>query len=494
MTVGRGAFRYLTVAAPKRRPPNKEAFFFDPPLHYSPTKSTKDHSTIPLGQLDRPATKVRMAMPYEGAEEYREALKHLALSDKIHILGFTREARYIAYCLAGIPDLPPAQLLSVHSKIIDAWGMGRKFDLEYKRGMNAGLLSSRTIAKPLYVGPPLREYSREDLGHIENLIISTNNDHTVKALASMAENIDHDTTILLINDGLGMMEHINDTVFPDPSRRPTWILGNANFLLDARPNTPFQMKLDREGSLQLTGISRGKYEGPGSYVENWPRIAGMARTQHLIKVLAAAPDLKVKSISYPRFLRHKLPPMVYSAITDALSVILGCQYDRIWRNNNAIKIWHKMLDETINIITSHPSVQKDVQVHDYFLGQHFRKYLTTRLMNHRGASKWIAMIREGRPVPINNFNGYFIKLAEEVGVPYTLHNMARRVVNTRMQNRKDELQIQVPWYHTEYMGDSDFLGVEDIPELVHIVYAHPPGRNEDLARKVEPVQDTLLDD
>ncbi|ORY60519.1 uncharacterized protein BCR38DRAFT_441332 [Pseudomassariella vexata] len=424
-----------------------------------------------IREESRPAEKVRMTLPAEGSEEYQEVLASLRLSDKIHIMGFTREARYITYCLAGTPELPPAQLLAQHPNILTKWGReGRQLTVYTPKGP----MPSRDVIMPKYIGPPrgtsrnATEFTR--LQHISNLLISTFDGSIYTTLLHMRDYIDQDTTICLLNEGLGVVEHLNEGIFTDPDTRPNYVLGHVDYMLATKRQIgDFSMDLKAPGKMYLTALPR---ESPGeSLVSTRPRVVGRARAQHLIKLLCQTPGLDAGGFPMSLFLRQKLPSMVFSSLTDAISVALGCQYDRISTSPYAVGLWHDLLDETVTVIASLPEFKEHPDALEYFTGRRFKDDLFAKLRNKRGASTWIARVRTGMQLPMPYLNGWFVKKAKENGVPHSAHNTLMSMVRTRHEARMEELKGQIPMY--VYKTDGDLTNPdEDGQNMVPIRYVY----------------------
>lgn len=468
---------------------SQEAFSFDPPLYFSPTSTqhagtAKVHvpfyrpppstptyrspdaqpETVPSRTLDS------MVTPEEGKEEYQQVLASLKLSEKVHVAGFTREARYITHCLAGLPEAPPPQLLAHHQSFISQWGASqRRLSLKNKDGVVAG----HEILMPQLIGER-RGAPRPK--HIANLILSTAENAVIPTLSNIRDRINQDTTICLIMPGLGLVEHLNSTLFPDPSTRPTFVLGHSGHAIardSSNPEDLYSLQVANKGGLFLTGLSP-KSSSIGTEVHLRDRIVRHARTQHLIKLLISAPGLNATGYCMDKFLRYKLPSMIFSAIANPISVALGFRYERIHTDHYAHRLWQNLWNETIAIVSALPELQHRPDIIRYFRGPNFQAEMNRHLRSQTGPSQWIAMVRNGRNLPIHILNGWFIGKAKESGVSCTYHRAIVNMVRAKEQARKEEFQSDIPLYHSPYMLDSDCSrnGEEGSKPAVRIVYTN----------------------
>lgn len=419
-----------------------------------------------------------MTLPEYGKEKYEEALASLRLSEKIHIMGFTREARYITHCLAGTPELPPPQLLTHQRSFVNAWGTSqRKLTVSSRDGSHAG----HEILIPQYIGksrnPWRPELERPRLKHIDNLIISTADTAIIPALMSIRDSINQDTVICLITPGLGMVEHLNKVMFEDPSTRPTFIIGHSSHSLQNDPLDPrnsYSMSMRNRGRVFLSGLSFStEKERDVNQVATWERVARRARTQHFLKLIGTVPGLESTNLSLGKLFRYKLPPMIFSSIADSISVALGFPYERIVMDKYAQRLWRSLWEETMEIVSALPELQSSPEVRSYLLGRNFATETMRYLRAQRGPSPWVKMVRNGQKLPIQTLNGWFVKKAEKLGLSSVHHKAIMNMIRAKEATRKEELKSDIPLYRS-YMLDTDCLANdEEVPRpLVHVVYTN----------------------
>lgn len=425
-------------------------------------------------------TETFLSMPRVGEQEYKEALASLNLSEKVHILGFTLEARYIAHTLAGTPELPPPQLLVRHLSVMDQWGeVGRQIAVAGANGAK-GLLRSHKVLMPHCITTPRganQSSPQPKLKHISNLIISTEESATLPSLKEIRDSIDSNTTICLINGGLGVVEHLNEVLFPDPNTRPTYVLGHMNHCIartSARDSkhrrNMYAIDLKREGRLYLTGVP---VENPvGLPAETWPTIANRARVQHMVKLLSSVPGLDAEGVPIHRFLRKKLPSVVFASVSDAISVAMGLSYEQIMTDVHANQLWGSLFHEAVQIIASLPELQEHPEVIDYFTGHQFLTETRALLARHSGdISKWIAMVRDGRSLPVNYTNGWFRRRAMETGSKSAAMRTIEALLRAKQMAKQRELKMNIPLYFSQSMMDSDMDADDGEPrQPVQLVY------------------------
>ena len=419
-------------------------------------------------------TRVGMSVPERGEASYSQALATLRLSDQVHVLGFTRDARYLTHCLGSTPEMPPPQLLTQKAEIVARWQVeGRKLVVRQLDGT----VSKTEIPMPIFIGRAKYRDTKPRNLKIDNLVIGTSSNAVHGSLKGILEWIGPHTTICLLDEGLGVMEHLNETHFPDPETRPTYVLGHMDQVIGRHsldPNEKFSLALKQPGRLSLTGVPRAASNpGDGPSVNTWAQVAGKARSQHLIRLLSSAPGLNAGALPMDKFLRRKIPPMVLACCADAISAALGMRFDMVARSSAAQALWNQLVFELVDIITSLPELQSSPEVLKYFSGKNFRTELHFGLSRMDGSSPWIRLIRDDLKLPMRYLNGYFHKRAVEVGVPNTTLGMIMAMVRARQQVRSEELKADLPLYRSPYTMDSDLVDSEGQPgPLVRLAYVN----------------------
>ncbi|KAI1176510.1 hypothetical protein F4777DRAFT_546551 [Nemania sp. FL0916] len=388
-------------------------------------------------------------------------------SKRVHILGFTTRARFLAHALASTPDIPVGML--VHNlEPIKRWDEEhRRLSLYDARGQWA---SSVPLPCPRLIWER-RQYldSPEHAYYLSHVIVDTQAAAIVRSLQYLRPRIDRQTTICLLHDGLGLVERIHEEVFPDPRNRPNIVLGHSSYVLGRISGTMYSLKRKKPGSLLLHGIQNFDHAPRHTIYTGMPQPAHatrdasamteerMRQTQNFVGLLSPN-TLNTVSLPWVRFLCQKLPNVIFSSVADAVSVILGCRYSQIYPNYNARSLWDSLLDETLAIVAQFPELQEVPHQRDAFLTSTFRRKLSTyRISLRNNVSPWVKQVRYGIEPPVAYANGYFIRRARELGLEHKLNSMAEEVVNARVSARRIEIKIDLLGT-SAYMTDSDLIG------------------------------------
>ena len=437
-------------------------------------ESTQEgHPNTIIEASQAPAAQLEIPGELEHAPEeldYNSLDANIRFSNSIHIVGFNTHAKFLAHALASTPDVP-VRLFTRYRSNLSRWGTeDRTLSLYDRQGR---WISSVDIAQPLTIRDPLRHYPTRARKQqfLDNIIINAAPGAVFPSIALLLPRIDRLTTICLIQPGLGLMEDIIATYFPDPFDRPNFVLGHSTHNVGKYSDTLYSMKQYKPGTLFL-------YEAPKFSVSEQPALAGspieyegLRLSQHLTELLSSTENLNVVRLSEQRFLLRKLPRLIFHAVADSICVILGCRYNQIRQNRDAMVMWHDLVGESISIASQLPELSSTPELVECLTAPSFRRKLQTSLFaQHHNSSPWVKQVRFGAVVPVDYFNGYLVRRAKEIGLDHKHNAMAMATVKARLSARRIELGMDLLGT-TQYMGDTDTIagaprpGLDELDEL-----------------------------
>jgi len=164
------------------------------------------------------------------------------ISRKIHILGTGALGTFIAHSLSTAVNPPPITLLVHRPLLMQQWHDEGAAIRVVKNGM---LYSESTIdlesCATFGMKDPTMSYPGfgKNLEHtaeppntvIENLIVTTPGKITEAALMPIKHRLRPYSTLCFLQDGLGIIERVNHSIFPDPETRPEYMLGSVSHRL-----------------------------------------------------------------------------------------------------------------------------------------------------------------------------------------------------------------------------------------------------------------------
>lgn len=358
---------------------------------------------------------------------------------RIHILGYDPRAYYIAHELAGNPHLDPVKLLVHKRNVMRSWQLEGE-QVSVWKGLQRSS-RGRGRAEAEWIGRGRTEPSNE---HIDQLIVTLACGVTKNALENIVHRIDNRTTLCLVQDGLGVVEHLNATLFPDPTTRPHYVLGHMAASLGYNKKWFFGAKLREPGKLYLHAVEKGIDLGP--IFKFHPPVERRSHATQFLRTLVTTPGLHAGGYDLENWLIKKLPALVFNSVIEPMAVILDTSYDTLPRNEHAIRLADELLDELFNVIMALPELTNSSKVVRHCgLGELRKK--TIRRLWEKGSmqSNMLSRVRAGQWVDIDYLNGYFVRRARELGIKVPQNEMVVDVVKARITERREEMNNMIPF-------------------------------------------------
>lgn len=395
-----------------------------------------DKKHFPIG---RPYTTARLGDPRRGRARAAEAdVEVPEPGRKVHILGYDPRAYFIAHELGAYEYLDPVKLLIHKRNVMNSWRHEGE-QLTLWKGADRNVLRGRAEAE--WVGRGRDAPSKE---HIEQLVVTLPCGVTKPALENISHRIDHRTTICLVQDGLGVVEQLNNTLFRDPTARPCYILGHTTASLGYNKRQFFSAVLKKPGKLYLHAMERGVDLSP--IFRFHPPVQHRPDSTRFLRTLVTTPGLGAGGFGLENFLMKKLPAMVFSAIIEPMAIVLDTTYDQVLLNTSAITLADELLEELFNVIMSLPELTNSSKVVEHCGLDALRKKTLKRLVE-KGASRsqMLSRVRAGQWVDIDYLNGYFVRRGKELGIKTPQNEMVIDVVKARIEKRKKEMANMIPF-------------------------------------------------
>lgn len=402
---------------------------------------------------------------YENWEKYVTALvdpgsQSEPLNRTIHVLGLDTVGKYIAHSIAALPQPPPVTLLMHRPLMMQYWHdeeaaihviKGNKLETQTNFHIESSAEFKRQDDRQRFVGfGPNTEHTSEPPRYpIDTLIVATPTERTVKALLTIKDRLRESSTILFINDGLGLAELVNEKVFTDPYRRPTYILGNITHNLEATERH-FTIIEKEPGQLQCSKLPQDyvsrSHGGTGTLRRT--DMSWSAGAKHLVGTLARTPCLSTKTLGHKSFFASQLQQLVANAVIGPLSVVYDTTNDHLLYNFAASQAMRALLNEMSYLIRSFPELQSLPQIHDDFAPEKLYAVIVSKIRKSgKNLTKMLQDVRAGNRTEIMFHNGYLHRRAYELGIDAPRNEMLLHLVTGKRAARIRELNNYIPFEH-----------------------------------------------
>lgn len=391
-------------------------------------------------QQEFPDQDIRQPEPEDIAftQEAPEVAPHVThFSDQIHILGNDIKAHYLAHSLCALAGAPPIRLLLHRHFHLRTWH-------EAGRRIRLFRHNEHTVARGRII-PELIGYHNHDLtcnDHIEQLIVTIPCAVTLEAMKKIAHRIDNQTTILLIQDGLGTIEVLNRHVFPDSRIRPHYILGHMTHILGQSNKQHYTLKELQRGKLVLAAWD-SYFAAP---VKKAPPVERRRNQSHFLSLLTLTPELGAGGYNYAQFLQRKIPDMIFRAVVDPVCAVLNMSYQKLVDSEHGRSMCKALITEIQRVVAEMPELQDSPSMLAYVQSNRMWKDCRARLLKRtRIANPMTARVKLGMLTDIDYFNGYFVRRGQRLGIRCPANVTIIGLLKAKQRSNNAEMMAQYPY-------------------------------------------------
>lgn len=410
-----------------------------------------------------------------------EQPEHLP-SRRIHLIGMGSIGTFIAHTLMSLPNRPPISLLFHRREMYDDFqACSRKIRIINKKSQTNDEQSgydvdvatrgfeSDTILWRHYsywrpgsedsVTPPSNdEIMQTREVRIYTLLVTVKGPATVMALRSVKHRISAETTICLMQNGMGQMEELNREVFTDPETRPTYMLAVLSHgVFMSRPFVAHHVGL---GSTAI-GVVRDldKFPLPPkappisfSYGDKKWRsptdddLYSNITARYLVRTLTRSPILVCAAFPYLDLLQLQLEKLAVNCVINPTTALLNIPNGNLFHNQSLAMVSRLLLAEISAVIRSLPELEGIPNVSTRFSAQRLENlYLGILGRTAHNSSSMREDIRNGKDTEADYINGYIVRRGEERGLKCVLNYMIMHLVKGKSWDSTYATRKAIPY-------------------------------------------------
>ncbi|PPJ52034.1 hypothetical protein CBER1_09826 [Cercospora berteroae] len=443
---------------------------------------------------------------------------------RIHILGTGSIGKLVAHALRGIPDPPPVTLIFHRYQLLQAWEKSKRFitvqDGEFtvpKDGFDVELMpmtrrqhgktleegsqdfydvSSEAGTKPHEVAKLMEEQQQQGSGEttafkpvkvsdddtvaaaaerkplpgdyavsdepIHNLIICTKTIRTLNALSAVKSRISKDSTICFLQNGMGVIDKVNEAIFTDEATRPQYLQGIVSHGSYVPPSKavedPFFVVHAGHGTIALGAVpprptkTSGRPPTPtGHGTENTGEMDETHVNQlqptarYITRTLTRTPVLACVAFTPLELLQLQLEKLAVNSVLNPLTALIDNRNGSILYNFAFTRTMRLMLAETSLIIRSLPELRGIPNVPNRFSSERLETLVVSVAHKTRNnISSMLADVRRGAQTEVEFINGYIVKRGEEMGIKAVVNYSMMQVVIGKAMMSQREYEDEVP--------------------------------------------------
>lgn len=274
---------------------------------------------------------------------------------------------------------------------------------------------------------------REEESHIDELIVTGRGHEAFEAIESVKHRVDEKTSILLMNEGMGVLEDVREEVFKDAEKEPKFILGHMSHSLHYNRKFDSVQQL-KSGKTLLTEVP-GRRDGLLSLEPRMPMLETMQQLGRL----------RVTSTTYDDWLRFKLPSMIFTAVVEPVCVVLDLTYKGLLENKAAQGMIKELLNEIILLVQNFPEVQESAQILAYLQSSSIQKMCYKKILAKASAPSDLQVrVSKGLGTDINYQNGYFLRRAKKLNLDMPMNSFMAKAVKAKSEEHIARRNAYIP--------------------------------------------------
>ncbi|KAB8216316.1 ketopantoate reductase PanE/ApbA C terminal-domain-containing protein [Aspergillus novoparasiticus] len=339
------------------------------------------------------------------------------MSPRIHIIGLGSVGVIVANALASLRQRPDLTLM-FHRRLTCEGQLSLTVNGIYKN------VRSGFDVEEFQDGHWRRRLSSYDDPHvspIDTLIVAVKANYTRSVLSTVKHRLSRNSTILFLQNGMGILEEVDESVFPDPAQRPHYMIGiNTN-------------GTSRTGQLSAHHTSLAMANGtktPGSF----------ALPDPMIDALSNSPNLNARLVSAEDVLHLQLKKLAINAVLNPLTALLECKIGMLYSSQQpwVRRLIELMLEEISAVLRALPlPFQTSLDLEAEFAAKQLTSMVEAfarRLPQH--SSSMMQDIGKGSETEIAYLNGFLIRLGMQLGINCPVNNYIMQAVLKKQEAQR----------------------------------------------------------
>ena len=376
---------------------------------------------------------------------------------RVHVLGTGSVGKLVAYAIRGIPNPPPTTLL-VHrpTYINDFEAAGRSISLTTKGVTDSRVGYDLELALPerrdLHLGHHVARDSDKASWNdyvsdepIHNLVLSVKANSTISALSAIKHRLTPTSTILFLQNGMGVVEEVNTALFPDPTTRPNYMLGVNSH--GVHSNSTFSVTHAGHGTIFLGLLPRVPLKTLADLPpEERDSVMFAPSSRYLLRTITRTPLLTAVALPPTELLQAQIEKLAVNCIINPLTVMLDGRNGDILHNFALTRTARLLLAEICLVLQSLPELRGVLNVKSRFSPERLEATMVSVAQRTaENISSMLQDVRRGMPTEVEYINGYIVKRGEEMGIRPVMNYMLMQMVIGKQQLIAKEIDNYMPF-------------------------------------------------
>jgi 2-dehydropantoate 2-reductase len=281
---------------------------------------------------------------------------------------------------------------------------------------------------------------------IYNLVVPLKAHQTVGSLLAIKQRLGRHTSILFLQNGMGIIDEINEKVFPDPETRPNYILGIISHGVSSHPQGKFAAMHQGMGTIAMGMVPRNglipqSEESAGEVTYETSPIS----SRYLLRTIGRSPVLAAVGVAPTEIVQAQLEKLAINAIINPITALVDARNGAIMYNFPLSRVMRLLLAEISLVILSLPELKALPNLATRFSAERLET-LVVAVANKtaNNISSMLADVRNGRTTEIKYINGYIVKRGDELGITCFMNYLMVQLVKGKNAMIERERTEELP--------------------------------------------------
>ncbi|KAK7207844.1 ketopantoate reductase PanE/ApbA C terminal-domain-containing protein [Myxozyma melibiosi] len=350
---------------------------------------------------------------------------------RVYILGPGSIGTFMAYGLNRGPDPPPTVLIFQDTATASKFNERKTLKL-----LTSPERPERNVLGVVGISVDALYYLPLT---IENLVVCTKAHQTINALKSVAYRLLPTSTVLLMQNGMGLLDEIYREIWPNPALRPRIMIG-INTHGVTRTSTLGVVTRNGSSGLTLSSILKDYEEQapPGHY-----DLLDYTYHNKFVTRLIESPILGAREVSYSDLLRTQVQKMVANCCINPLTAILDVPNGHMASSKYMRRAIVAIIRETVKVLDVLPEIKATFSTYEregmLDVAQLKEYVYSIARQTAENTSSMRADILAGRTTEIDYLNGYIAASGRKYGVQTPINSYLAHIVKHKTSSDGNDM-------------------------------------------------------
>jgi len=268
---------------------------------------------------------------------------------------------------------------------------------------------------------------------IKNLIVGVKTFDTVSAIKPLIGKIDQRTNILLVQNGMGVIDELYDTLWPKKETRPIIYQGVISHGVYQELEQSNTYNYVHAGFAGLKICKMPKSLAPGEQIVDGD--GDLKEASPFIQELVTCNMLNTQYYAYKDLLVYQVEKLMVNECMNSVTSILDCINYELY-TKTAVKLFHEIISESMEVLNRSMPILKESQLYQSILSVDSLVEYAKKcgfIVNGKNSTSMRQDVLNLRDVEIEYINGFTVKQGEKVGYSASVNKTIVLLVKTRLE-------------------------------------------------------------